>query len=115
MNENDIIPILLKEYDTLRAEILQRIGHRFAFLGLFGAVGTYAFFSAKKLASHQIVTLTVCAIFLFCVWYQLGNLIARCSKRIGEIEQTINSYTGKELLKWEHMKRGSKIFHVLHK
>lgn len=115
MNDKDSIQILFKEYDTLRAEILQRIGHRFAFLGLFGAVGGYAFFSFKRLALYQIVTLAVCATILFLVACQLGNLIARCSKRVGEIEQSINSYAGEKLLKWEHMKRGSKIFHILHK
>jgi hypothetical protein len=115
MNEKDKVQILLKEYDSLRAEILQRIGHRFAFLGLFGAVGAYAFFAAKNLSAHQTAVLTISAIALFGVWWRLGNLIARCSKRLAEIEKAINSLAGEPLLRWEHERLGSKIFHKAHK
>lgn len=115
MDPNDKVKILLKEYDTLRAEILQRIGHRFAFLGLTGALGIYAFFAAKELTIYQTAVLTISALALFGVWFQLGNLIARCSKRIAEIEKAVNSIVGEDLLKWEHEKRGSKVFHKVHR
>lgn len=115
MDEKDKVNILLKEYDTLRAEILQRIGHRFAFLSLFGAVGGYTFFVAKDLSQYQTVVLIISALSLFGVWLQLGNLIARCSIRIADIEKTINSKAGEPLLKWEHEKLGSKVFHKVHK
>lgn len=115
MDEKDKVQILLKEYDSLRAEILQRIGHRFAFLSLIGAVGVYAFFTATDLSVYQIVVLMISALALFGVWWQLGNLIARCSKRIAEIEKAINSVAGEPLLRWEHERLGSKAFHKVHK
>lgn len=115
MDEKDKVQILLKEYDSLRAEILQRIGHRFAFLSLFGAVGAYAFFAAKDMSTYQTIVLMISALALFGVWWQLGNLIARCSNRIAEIEKTINSFAGESLLRWEHQRLGSKAFHQVHK
>jgi len=115
MTDQEKIQILIKEYDTLRAEILQRTGQRFAFLTLFGAVGAYSFFVATSLNSYQILVLIISAFVLLGVWFQLGNLIARCSRRIAEIEEEINAMAGQKLLKWEHEKRGSKFFHKLHK
>ena len=49
MKEIEKINILLKEYDTLRTEILQRISNRFAFLGLFGAIGAFGLFKASEI------------------------------------------------------------------
>lgn len=115
MDEKDKVQVLLKEYDALRAEIMQRISHRFAFLGLFGGVGAYAFFAAKDMSTYQTVVLMISALALFGVWWQLGNLIARCSNRIAEIEETINSLAGEPLLRWEHERLGSKAFHKAHK
>lgn len=115
MDEKDKVQVLLKEYDSLRAEILQRINHRFAFLSLFGAMGTYAFFAATDLSAYQKVVLMISALALFGVWWQLGNLIARCSRRIAEIEEAINLVAGDPLLRWEHERLGSKAFHKVHK
>ena len=114
MDEKDKIQILLKEYDSLRVEILQRISHRFVFLSLFGAVGAYAFFGAKNLGVYQTAVLMLSALALFAIWWQLGNLIAGCSKRIAEIEKAINSVAGEPLLTWEHERLGSKAFHKAH-
>ena len=114
MDEKDKVQILLKEYDALRAEILQRISHRFSFLGLTGAVGGYAFFVAKDLSTYQTVVLMMGTLALFGVWWQLGNLIARCSHRISEIEKTVNSIAGEPLLTWEHQKLGTRTFHRMH-
>jgi len=115
MDEKDKVQILLKEYDSLRTEILQRIGHRFAFLSFIGALGAYAFFASRDLSVYQTVVLIISVLALFGVWWQLGNLIARCSKRIAAIEKAINSFAGEPLLRWEHEKLGSKAFHMIHK
>ena len=67
MEEKDKIQLLLKEYDTLCSEIIKRIDHRFAFLGLGGAVGGYAFFVAKDLGNYQTFVLAISALILFGV------------------------------------------------
>ncbi|MDQ3563210.1 MAG: hypothetical protein M3436_03395 [Pseudomonadota bacterium] len=114
MEANDKVQILLKEYDTLRAEILQRIAHRFASLGLIGAMGAYAFFIEEQLIKDQIIVLTISVIVVGVNRFQQGNLIRRCSNRIAEIEVAVNSLAEGKLLVWEHEKRGSKIFHKLY-
>ena len=103
----------MKEYDTLRTEILQRASHRFAFLTLLGGIGAYSLFIAKGLNIIQIFVLVLSAFVLLCVWYMHGNLIAKCSRRIAEIEEEINAMAGEKLMKWEHEKRGSILFHKL--
>ena len=115
MDEKDKVQILLKEYDTLRAEILQRIGHRFGCLGLMGAVGVYAFFMPKDLGVYQIIVLTISILVLLVVRWQLGNLIARCANRNAEIEEIVNKIAGETLLRWEHERLGSKFFHKMHR
>jgi hypothetical protein len=115
MDERDKVQILLKEYDALRAEILQRSGHRFALLSFLGAVGAYAFFVANDLSAHQIIVLTISALALLGIWWQLGNLIAECCNRIAHIEREVNSVAGGTLLGWEHERSGSKaLFDRLH-
>lgn len=111
----EIIQILLKEYDALRAEILKRIGHRFIFLNMFGVVGGYALLNYNNFNYVQLIVLAASIIALFSVWWQLGNIIARCSNRIAEIEVAINTRVGESLLKWENEKLGSKTFHKVHK
>lgn len=110
MEDKDKSTILLKEYDTLRAEVLKRLDHRFAFVSLFGAVGAYAFFVAKDLSQYQIVVLLSSGAGLMGVWWQLGNLIARCANRVAEIEKEINVMAGEHLLRWESERLGSKVF-----
>ena len=114
MTDQEKIQILLKEYDTLRAEALQRIGHRFAFLSLAGAVGGYSFFVTPSLSGYQILVLILSAFVLLGLWFYLGNLIARCAIRIAEIEEEINAMAGQKLLKWQHERR-TKFFHKVHK
>ncbi|WP_319574558.1 hypothetical protein [uncultured Desulfobacter sp.] len=115
MDDKDKIDVLLKEYDTLKAEILQRIRSRFAFLGLFISVGAFGLFKASDINSFKIGVLFFTALFLFAVWWQLGFVIKRCSKRIAEIEVVINQIAGEKLLRWENEQLGSKIFHLFHR
>ena len=100
MKEVEKIQILQKEYDTLRAEILNRIGHRFTFLSFAGAIGGYAIFSENKLTDDQSSVLWICADILLCLWAWIGLLMKRCSDRVAAIEREINALAGETLLKW---------------
>lgn len=108
------IQVLLAEYELLRAEIQTRIGHRFAFLGLTGAVGGYGLFAADELSRHQLVVLGFAAVALLTLWLWIGQLIARCARRIAAIERQINGLAGEELLQWENRRLGSLLFHRFH-
>jgi hypothetical protein len=113
-SNRDKIDILMKEYDTLRAEILHRSNTRFAFVGLFGALATYALF---KTDTHTVLTpalIIIAAIFLFFLWIHIGYLIFRCSRRIAEIENQINSLADEQLLVWENRQKNN-IFHRFYK
>ena len=114
MDDSEKLTILMKEYDTLRTEILQRSRQRFAFLGLIGAGAGYVLFKATSLKEFQILGLTVAVVLMACIWMQLGNIIVRCSNRLAEIEIQVNQIAGEDLLKWEHEKRGSKWHHRIH-
>lgn len=115
MTNYEKIQILLKEYDSLRVEILQRSSQRFTFLTLFGALGAYSFFVAESLNCYQVLVSIMSALFLFGVWFLLGKIIVRCSRRIAEIEKEINTLSDQVLLRWEHEHLGSKLLHKIFK
>jgi len=52
------IDILIKEYEILRTELLQRINQRFACIGLIGAVATYGFFKVERYTIASVLILT---------------------------------------------------------
>ena len=83
MDAKDQVEILMKEYDTLRAEILQRASHRFTLLSLAGAICAYAFFFAGNLGRVQEIALLVGGTLLLGIWLELGNVMARCSGLLG--------------------------------
>lgn len=114
MNEEDQIQILLKEYETLRTEIIRRIGHRFTFLGLSLALIGYGLFTSQHLTSHQVFLVVAIALVLFIVWYWIGGLIYECGLRVAEIESEINKLAGHCLLRWEQQKTTSGIMHLVY-
>ena len=107
------INILIKEYETLRTEILQRINQRFAFIGLSGAAAGYAFLKAGGQTYVIILILVMSISILAGLWFYYGRVIHRCSSRLSEIEQQINSLVGDKLLVWETRRRSS-FFHRVH-
>jgi hypothetical protein len=101
MTDSEQIQILLKEYETLRTEILHCSNQRFSFLTIGGGVATFTLFKAVELAKFQIFVLIFAAISLCIFWFQLGRLIGKCANRTSEIEEEINKLSGTPLLKWE--------------
>ncbi|MFA6560302.1 MAG: hypothetical protein WCV00_00155 [Verrucomicrobiia bacterium] len=114
MTQSEKVEVLFKEYDTLRVEILQRSSQRFQFLAIAGAIGAFALFRTSPLTSGQAVALIAACNIVLCVWWRLGQCIARCSMRIAEIEQRINDLAGEKLLHWEGALVGRSFFHRLH-
>ena len=96
------IDILLKEYDTLRVEILQRTKSRFASLGLFSSIIAYGVFRSNPHNGLQLFFLGFIMFLVFAVWFALGYCMWRCSNRISEIENKVNQIVGQgDLLRWE--------------
>jgi hypothetical protein len=107
MDRKDRITTLLKEYDTLRAESLGRINHRWQMLGLIGAI--VAFVSAKDhLLSWGFVPVYAMVLLLLFLWVRSGFHLSALAARIEEIEKKVNDIAGETLLEWES--RGRKRF-----
>jgi len=108
------IDILVKEYEILRTEMLQRINQRFTCIGLTGAVVAYGFFRLERYTITSVLILIVAISILGAIWFHFGRRIHQLSLRITEIEQRINCLVGDELLVWETRRR-NKFFHWIHR
>jgi hypothetical protein len=93
------IQILLKEYDTLRQEIVGRINSRFSLVG-FGS-GLAVFLASQKPTEWDWLLIVSWLLALVILWWRTAILLRRCSIRIAYLEQQINSLAGAELLAWE--------------
>jgi hypothetical protein len=97
------IEILFKEYDTLRAEIINRAsgGNQVVAIlaGLFGAsLAWRATHPPDRIFWTAIAVLFCTGVFLMATAYRDINLVAR---RLAVIERTINKLSGDDLLAWE--------------
>lgn len=114
MEDYQKIEILLKEYDTLRTELNERFRQRFQFVTLFGAVGAFALFTNQHFTIYQIVFLALTPIVLCIVWFWIGHLIVKASRRIAQIEAEINSLAKTKLLCWETEQVKEGFLHRIH-
>jgi len=105
------VEVLLKEYETLRNEIMGRINNRFAVIGFI--VALIAFIgSQSEIPLHvRCVIGGLAFVVILVVYFRLGQLIKRCAVRIGDIEEKINSIMGEKLLVWESRIAKSGLFH----
>jgi hypothetical protein len=95
------IDILLKEYEALRGEILNRINNRWAITGyVIAAVALMA--SLSELPGVQVLTIASGSVgALVVLWWGSWCLTRRFGLRIAEIEHQINHLAGEVLLVWE--------------
>lgn len=93
------IQILLKEYDTLRQEIVGRINNRFSLVG-FGS-GLAVFLASQKPTHWGWLLIVSWLVALLLLWWRTAKLLRRCSVRIADLERQINRLAGAELLAWE--------------
>lgn len=108
LDRKDRITTLLKEYDTLRAESLGRINHRWQMLGLIGAIVAFVSTKGDLLLSWEIVPVYAMILLLLVLWVRSGFHLSALATRIEEIEKKVNAIAGETLLEWES--RGRKRF-----
>lgn len=94
------VEVLLREYDTLRTEILARVRTRFELLGFLAVIATFAGSSNVSTPARALVVVAAVAVALV-VWAWFASGIKRCAGRILEIESRVNALMGSELLAWE--------------
>jgi hypothetical protein len=92
LSRKDQITILLKEYETLPAESLGRMNHRWQMLGLIGAIITFT--STQGGATIGRVIAASMAAGLFGLWLNSGRYVARLARRVSEIEKRVNGLAG---------------------
>src|SRR5689334_7952955 len=84
------LQLLLEEYRTVRAEVLQRIGSRAQLLGLLGASAALVI----GLSDHQSVEAyllgAVVVVVLTSYWWRGALLLRRAAQHVVAIEERIN-------------------------
>jgi hypothetical protein len=93
------ITVLLKEYDTLRQEVVGRISSRFGLVGFGSALGIYLI--SQQPTVGRLVIVALWAAVMAILWWRTGLLIHRCSLRLREIERLVNALARDQLLVWE--------------
>ena len=100
------IDILLKEYDTLRSEMLQRVNARFAIVGLLGALVAFVLSKFEwqpknlPLDLRWLIAALGLAVLLG-TWWRFGTIIRGLAARVSSIEGRVNQLAGEDLLTWE--------------
>lgn len=98
--------VLLKEYDTLRTEVIERVKTAFSHLAFFGAVIAFAFQPSEKGSISPCIAfwLAVCgAIILLYISVINWIWVGRIATHLQILEKKINNATGKSTLTWEAM------------
>jgi len=98
------LDILLMEYNSLRAEVIERVKTAFSHLAFFGAVVAFAFqLPDNQLVDHCIIIgLSVFgAVLLLYIAIINWTWVSRISSHLQHLERRINASAGKPLLTWE--------------
>lgn len=109
-----MLEILLKEYDTLRSEIQERLKIAFSHVAYAGAIIAFAVPAADKIATAYpastslviyalAVSLAILA-FAMLIWVAILNMrwVQHCGAQIRTIEDKINVYFHPPVLSWEN-------------
>jgi hypothetical protein len=96
--------ILLKEYETLRSEVIERLKTAFAHFGYFGAVVALAFPASEKVATSSHTPAILAGIgAAILVYISIINWlwVSRLASHLRKLEGDINQAIGKPVLSWE--------------
>lgn len=102
-SEKEEIELYMKEYESLRAEIISRIGNnsRMVSLTATAALALVGFLGTQRFSFYLIY----CFEFVLFVPVFFGGLafanITRAARRVAEIEIEVNKRVGRDILVWE--------------
>lgn len=103
MESKDKIAIVLEEYKTLRAEVLQRtlmLSQIYAVAGTVGAGIIGAMVQYTAIASGTVMLGALGGLVTFATWL-IDHEIRAVATRLQEIEAQVNALAGSRLLAWE--------------
>ena len=69
--------------------MVQHLNHRFHFMTIIGTVGAFIYFNAKNISFLQVLAVLIVVTYVLLVWFWIGEVIARYSRRVSEIEKQI--------------------------
>lgn len=96
--------ILMKEYDSLRSEVIERVKTAFSHLAFFGAVVAFAFQSPSGSSVNPALLFWLAlfgALFLLYISFINWCWVGRIASHLQVLETKINCISGKKLLSWE--------------
>ncbi len=99
LSEKDQIQILLHEYVTLRTEIIHRSNNLYQLIAVGGAL--FVWLMGHPIDRRFWITLGLAVPMLFSGFLVIRRYTNKLAKRLREIEKTVNSLAGIELLVWE--------------
>jgi hypothetical protein len=104
LTNKDKIQILLHEYGTLRMEIIHRTNNLYQLLAVGGAL--FVWLMGHAVDRRFWISLSV-GLPLLCLGFSvIRRYINKTARRLREIEKTVNSLAGLELLVWETLWAG---------
>jgi hypothetical protein len=97
------LELLLKEYDTLREEVLARVQSRFQLLSFLVAAAAFVVGqSSLTQISVGLWWLLVGVVALVgIVWFYFRVMIENCAKRLRQIEGALNGSAPTQVMQWE--------------
>lgn len=98
------IELLLKEYDSLRIEVIERVKTAFSHLAFFGAVIAFAFQTPDKISINQQTAFWLAVVGSALLLYiSIINWcwVSRIASHLQLLECRINKLAGKKILTWE--------------
>ncbi len=93
------LTVLLKEYDSLRAEVLARTNHIYQLFAIAGGAATWLL--SRSIDGRFWLLMCGLATVVLAGWWTSVRDIKKCATRIGELETKVNELVGEDLLQWE--------------
>jgi hypothetical protein len=101
------IQILMAEYQSLRAEVLQRNTVLNQTIAAFGTLAVpiiaYVFFKSLLVG---LALLAAAPTTVFVTWFIVDRQTRVLARRLRELERSINEKAGEQLLRWETDRKG---------
>ena len=95
------VDVLLREYDTLREEVIARTNNRFAISGLLGAIMVFVGGKSELDIVWRWTVVLVALVVLTIFWWSIGDVMHQIGAHLIGIEGRVNALLGEQLLEWE--------------
>lgn len=99
MTANEKISVLLHEYNTLRAEIINKGNHLYQLFALCGIL--FIWIVGHPVDRRFWISIFASLTLLLVGWWFIYRDVEKAAERLREIEKMINDLADEDLLVWE--------------